>query len=91
MKNVINLLFGQLFQSLYAFKFLIRALQLWSLNLLIPLCFCITLPLLVKNLGDIPLAIYELFRGWLVGGFRFHLVLYTLCLIYVIFEEYDTM
>jgi len=78
--------FGNL---MWGFPPLFEALKLWSLNLVIPFCFCLVSPLIVKNLTDIPIAIFEIFRFWFVEGFRCHIVIYVMCLLIIIFEDND--
>lgn len=81
------LIFNPIKNCLALLSPLLRALQLWCLNLIFPICFIIVLPLLVNDLTDIPLTVYKLFKMWIVDGIRVHLVLYLLCFIVVICEE----
>lgn len=91
MKKIFTLLFNQQLESfklvIPLLKVLFDALLLWSLNLVIPFCFIILSPILVKNLSDIPMFNIELVRFWLVEGFRFHIVLYVVCLLIVLEEK----
>ena len=91
MNYIINLLFGHLIETFKTSrpisKVFFDALSLWCLNLVFPFCFILFSPILVQNLSDIPTFIVELLRFWLVEGFRFHLVLYVLCLLIVIEEK----
>ena len=87
MKLIFNLLIRTILDSLSLLLPLLDALKLWSLNLIFPLCFIIFLPIFVADLIAIPLAIFEIFKFWLVEGIKFHVVLYVLCLIVVICEE----
>lgn len=84
--TVFKFTFGNLMLQFYP---LFEAFKLWSLNLVIPFCFCLVSPLLIKDLTNIPIAIFEAFKLWLVEGFRFHAVLYSICLLIVIFEDND--
>ena len=91
MKKIFTLLFNQ---QLEAFKLVIPllkvlfdALLLWCLNLIIPLCFILLSPILLKNLSDMPKFSIEIVRFWLVEVFRFHIVLYGVCLLIVLEEK----
>ena len=74
---------------MWGFPPLFEAFKLWSLNLVIPFCFCLVSSLLIKNLTDLPIVIFETFKFWLIEGFRFHVVLYIACLLIIICEGYD--
>lgn len=87
MKLIFNLLIRTILDSPSLLLPLLDALKLWCLNLVFPLCFIIFLPIFVADLTDIPLAIFELFKMWLVEGIRFQLSFYIICLIVVMCEE----
>lgn len=87
MKLIFNLLIRTILDSLSLLSPLFDAFKLWCINLVFTLCFIIFLPIFVADLTDIPLAIFEIFKFWLVEGIRFHLVLYVLCLLIVMCEE----
>ena len=87
MKLIFNLLIRTILDSLSLLSPRLEALKLWCLNLVFPFCFIIFLPIFVVDLTGIPLAIFKVFKFWLVEGIRFHLVLYVLCLLIVICEE----
>ena len=87
MKIIFNLLIRTILDSLSLLLPLLDALKLWCINLVFPFCFMVFLPIFVADLTDIPLAVFELFKMWLVGGVRFHIVLYLFCLIVVMCED----
>ena len=87
MKLIFNRFIRTILDSLSLLSPLLEALKLWCLNLVFPFCFIIFLPIFVADLTDIPLAIFELFKMWLVEGIRFQLSFYIICLIVVMCEE----
>lgn len=66
-----------------------EALQLWTLNLLFPIVFISVSPILLVNLEDFPKLIVEIFYVWFVGGFRYLLVFYIICLCIVYEEKFE--
>ena len=67
-------------QKVKQLKFIFRAFQLWSINLVFPFTLCFVLPFVLKDITDTS----DLFRFWFVEGILFHIVLYIFCLVTVI-------
>lgn len=66
---------------------IVDALVLWSLNLLIPLVFSLVTPLLVKNISDVPLVAFKVFRYWFVEGFEMQIAIFIWCLVFCVIEK----
>lgn len=67
---------------------LVDALKLWSLNLAFLLSFILVSPIFIGDFSMYPEFFYRLFNGWFVDGFRFHLVIYTFCVLILADERY---
>ena len=59
----------------------VEALKIWSLNLVILFSWILVSPILVKDFSIYPELLCNLFEGWFIKGFRFHIVLYFFCLL----------
>lgn len=66
----------------HSLEIFLDSVKLWSLNLIIPLAFSLVSPLLVKDISDIPLMTFNIFRYWLVNGFEMQVALYIWCLVF---------
>ena len=71
-------------QKVKQLKFIFRAFQLWSINLVFPFTLCFVLPFVLKDVTGTSVLIYDLFKFWFVEGILFHIVLYIFCFLTVI-------
>lgn len=86
--KIFKIILKQLTPCKESLIWIFEVLQLWSLNLLFPITFCLISPIILVNLEDFPKFVVEIFYVWFVVGFRYLLMFYIICLCIVCAEKF---